>query len=110
MQFDQTLNNGQSDSKTSFGTIDGSIALRKQVKDPGQHFFLDSDACVAHPDDDIAHLPRCRQSNSPARIGVLCGIREQIDQDLLQSQWIGLEAKLACRQRYTYFVLAIFKN
>ena len=66
----------------------------KRSKIRGEHLGGDADAVVADPDDDHAAVPARRsRRDRAARLGVLGGVGQEVDEDLLEPGRVGLDRR-----------------
>ena len=91
VHLDELLDHGQPDAQPPLGPGRRTVPLGEQVEDAREQVGPDADARVGHPDDRVARLPRGLHLDPAARLGVLGRVVEQVDQDLLEPDRVGLE-------------------
>ena len=91
---------GEPDAQAPFRAGDGTLALREELEHVGQFLGRNADAVVAHRDDDVVSFPRGGQPDSAPALGVLRGVCQQVDDDLLDPRRVGPDREcLAARTR-----------
>jgi hypothetical protein len=61
----------------------------ESVKDPRQLLHLDANSCIANVDAQITANPPTPDKDSPARLGILDGICQQIPQNAAQKDTVA---------------------
>src|SRR5690348_4637272 len=90
VHFDQTFDHWQSDPQAALGTIEGAIALHKQVEDLWKQLRRDAGARVGNFDEGAVPVPTGTDPDLPTRFRVLGGVREDVACALDQSRKIAL--------------------
>jgi hypothetical protein len=75
-----------------------AVCLHEGLEDQRQRFRLDADAGVAHPQDRIAAFARDAEVDASGGRGVLHGVVEEIQHDLLQAGGIDVHPCRFARQ------------
>ena len=91
MHLDELLDHGQADAQPALGAGQRAVALGEQVEDAREQIGRDADAGVADADDGVALVEAGVQLDPAARLGVLGRVVEQVDDDLLEPDRVGLE-------------------
>lgn len=82
VQGHETADQRQSDAESAFGTPREGIALKEGYEESGQHLAGNPDPVVAYPDLDLPVINACTHIDTPAGIGVLSRIGEQVGKNL----------------------------
>src|SRR4051812_41572199 len=94
MQLRKSLHQREPDSESPFGASDRTIALCKEIEQPRKQIGGDADSRIPNPDDNLFILARGLEPNLAAGIGEFRGVREQVDDYLLEAGRIGSDEQV----------------
>jgi hypothetical protein len=108
MQFDQILDNGQSDAKPTLGTSGGAVGLLEKLKHLRQFVRRYADSGIFDPDDEVAALMSRRKPDMSAVFTVFRGVVQKIDDDLLKTGRVGVDLEVTPVNRHGERMLSLF--
>ena len=95
VHLDELLDERQADAEPAFGAGHRPVPLGEEVEDAGQQLGRDAHARVPDLDDDVVALAPGREPDAAPGVGILRGVRQEVDEDLLEPQRVGLEPQAA---------------
>src|SRR5215468_7325682 len=95
MQRGKALDDRQAEPGPFVRAIVGPARLEERLPEPRQVIRADADAVVRHRDRDRRTVEARAGGDAPAAIGELDGVREKIEQDLLQRPLVGGDLRQA---------------
>ena len=91
VHLDELLDERQADPEPALGAGQRAVPLGEEVEDAGQQLGRDADARVPDLDDDVRPLAAGRERDAAPGVGVLGGVGQEVDEDLLEPDRVGLE-------------------
>ena len=98
VQLDQPAHEREADPEAALGVVLGARHLYERVEEGLQRLGRDADAAVAHADLELAVPLARRQLHASAVRRVLDRVREQVAEDLLQPDRIGVDHQRILRK------------
>lgn len=91
VDFDKFFHEGQADAKASARPMQRAFNLREGLEDTALHILRYTDAVIFDADRDELGCSRERKFDAAARLGILDGVAQQVDENLFDSSGIGLD-------------------
>ncbi len=87
----QAPHEGQPDAQAAFRAVERRLGLSKQVEEVRQELWIDADSRVANLDRHLLPAGLGDQPDDAAALGVFGGIVEEVGNDLVQADGVGIK-------------------
>ena len=104
MQFNESLDERETDSQSALRPGQRAFGLHEEIKDLRQQSRINADAGIAHADDDLRIFPLAGQPNAASLVRILGGVQQEIADNLGQAHDVAFEKEGLLRQRHMEFV------
>jgi hypothetical protein len=110
MQLHETADERETKAQAPFGSVDGSVDLRKRLEYVRQHFGGNADSLIFDANQRLLAFLLQYQGDLRLYLTVFAGVMEQVAHHLTHSRQIGVHPDGAARLRHGQFVLSFINE